>query len=480
MHKINAFILIIYELIFYVIISLMAIKNKILLITTIIILSASNSLAAYDTNLKKGDESAAVTEMQEFLSANKFLTAKPNGYFGNATFAAVKAFQKKYKISQTGTFGPVTRAKAKSLAKPAVDALPTLSGNVKATLDKSFTVGAWVPYWRAASGSAEVINNLNKIDIISPFSYEMEETGTIKKPMKLAAGTDFDNMIQAAKKANKLVVPSVLWWGDSKQRPAMEKVLADADLRGAIIFDLMAEVNKYGFDGIDIDYENKTAETKDSFSKFLTEAAAELHKNNKALICTIESRVPLEDKYTTVTPELVASVSYSNDFKVIGKVCDQVRIMAYDQDNTDVKLNTIRGPLYKPVADIDWVEKVLTHALWDIPAHKMIVGVPTYGNKYEVLRDSTGAISKYNKIGSMNWYYADAESKAKGLTPVRDASGELSYTYIDSTTGKEYLVWYSDAKAIADKVNIAKLYKIGGVTIFKVDGNNDKNIWNNF
>lgn len=458
----------------------MRIVNKISTTLLLIVATATASYAAFDVDLKKGDESAAVTEMQNFLSSNKFLTAKPNGYFGNATFAAVKAFQKKYKISQTGTFGPITRAKAKSLSKSSVAITPILSGNVKAVLDKDFTVGAWVPYWRAASGSAEVINNLSKIDIVSPFSYEMEETGTIKKPMKLDAGTDFDNMIKSAKSANKLVVPSVLWWGDSKQRPAMEKVLADTDLRGSIIYDIMSEINKYGFDGIDIDYENKTAETKDSFSKFLTEAAAELHRNNKVLICTIESRVPLEDKYTKVTPELVASVSYSNDFKVIGKVCDQVRIMAYDQDNTDVKLNTIRGPLYKPVADIDWVEKVLTHALWDIPAHKMIVGVPTYGNKYEVIRDGSGAITKYNKIGSMNWFYADAESKAKGLTPTRDASGELSYTYIDAATNKEYLVWYSDAKAIADKVNIAKLYKIGGVAIFKVDGNNDKNIWNNF
>jgi peptidoglycan hydrolase-like protein with peptidoglycan-binding domain len=162
----------------------MRIVNKISITLLLIVVTATASYAAFDVDLKKGDESAAVTEMQNFLSSNKFLTAKPNGYFGNATFAAVKAFQKKYKISQTGTFGPITRAKARSLSKSSVATTPTLSGNVKAVLDKDFTVGAWVPYWRAASGSTEVINNLSKIDIVSPFSYEMEETGTIKKTRK--------------------------------------------------------------------------------------------------------------------------------------------------------------------------------------------------------------------------------------------------------------------------------------------------------
>jgi spore germination protein YaaH len=79
----------------------------------------------------------------------------------------------------------------------------------------------------------------------------------------------------------------------------------------------------------------------------------------------------------------------------------------------------------------------------------------------------------------MNWYYADLEAKTKNLNQVRDASGELSYTYVETlaTTTKEYYVVYSDAEAIAQKINIARLYKIGGIAIFKVDGNNDKNIW---
>ncbi|MFA6339137.1 MAG: peptidoglycan-binding domain-containing protein [Candidatus Paceibacterota bacterium] len=38
-----------------------------------------------------------------------------NGSFGPATTRAVKRFQQKYGISQTGTVGPVTRAKINEL-----------------------------------------------------------------------------------------------------------------------------------------------------------------------------------------------------------------------------------------------------------------------------------------------------------------------------------------------------------------------------
>lgn len=453
--------------------------SKFLIVTvSMISLSMANTFAMYDVNLKRGNESKSVTEMQNFLIKNNFLRTKANGYFGPATEQALKAFQKKYKISQTGTFGLMTRTKAKLLdgsTFPPVNSTAGFSAVMKSVLAKDYTVSTWVPYWQATNGSQQVIDNISKIDIVSPFSYEMEETGTIKKPMKLDEGTPFDTMIKTAKANNKLVVPSILWWGDSIQRLAMEKVLADKDLRGSIIFDIKAEIKKYNFDGIDIDFENKTAESRENFTAFLTELSASLHAENKMLICTIESRVTLEDRYKVITPELLAKVEYSNDFVAIGKVCDQVRFMAYDQDNTDIKLNSIRGKLYKPVADIDWVEKVLTVAMRDIEWKKIIVGVATYGNKYEVIRDSYGEVSSYKKIGSMNWFYADAESKEKGITPTRDASGELSYSYMKDD--KEYLVWYSDAKAIADKVNLAILYSIGGVAIFKIDGNNDKDIW---
>jgi peptidoglycan hydrolase-like protein with peptidoglycan-binding domain len=51
----------------------------------------------------------SVTKLQIFLNKNQYLKAEPNGYFGPATNSAVKVFQSKNGISNTGRVGPATR-----------------------------------------------------------------------------------------------------------------------------------------------------------------------------------------------------------------------------------------------------------------------------------------------------------------------------------------------------------------------------------
>ncbi len=360
----------------------------------------------------------------------------------------------------------------------------SISGIFAAT---TFDKAVWIPYWRKTEGASGTLLNLNKLTQISPFAFELQEDGSIKNALKFEE-EPWTTLITEAKKKKIKIYPSILSYPHNEtEKYNFYLLMAQRSKRAAHVKEIMALVKKYNVDGIDIDYEAKTAETRPYFSAFLTELAKELHKNKKQLICTVEARTPPDSRYATTSKEILARVEYANDYKAIGKACDQVRIMAYDQSTDDAKLviqNKQSGSLYTPVADLEWVKKVVIVAMWDIPAKKIILGVPTYGSKYEIITTATS--TRTRRIGSMNFNYANELAKSLSITPTRNIAGELSFVYSTSTDSngnplgshKQYLVWYSDAKAIEDKIKLAKLYKLGGVAVFKVDGGNDPNLWN--
>ncbi|MFA5099078.1 MAG: right-handed parallel beta-helix repeat-containing protein [Candidatus Paceibacterota bacterium] len=72
------------------------------------VLGASTFNFASDLRLgSKGDD---VIELQNRLTAEGVYSGPITGYFGQLTFAGVKAYQAKYGISQVGNVGPLTRA----------------------------------------------------------------------------------------------------------------------------------------------------------------------------------------------------------------------------------------------------------------------------------------------------------------------------------------------------------------------------------
>lgn len=352
----------------------------------------------------------------------------------------------------------------------------------------TFEKAIWIPYWQKTAGASTTLANLDKVTQISPFAFELQLDGSIKNALKLE-DEPWTTLIKEAKQKKIKIYPSILSYPQTnKDKYAIYLLLAQKKKRDAHIKEIVALVKKYKVDGIDIDYENKLAEVKPYFSVFLRDLSASLHKENKRLICTVEARTPPESKYATTSKAILSRVEYSNDYKLIGSACDQVRLMTYDQANDDAQLmykNTINGNLYRPVADIDWVKKVATLALRDIPAKKLILGVATYGNKYEIIQGTGTSSTRYERVGSMNFNYADELAKSLNITPIRNSAGEVHFIYSTSTniynepmgTHKQYLIWYSDATAIADKIRIAKLYKLGGISVFKIDGGFDPKLW---
>jgi len=76
---------------------------------------AAHTGYVFTSYLKPGMRGDEVMQLQQTLAGLGLLTAKPNGYFGVGTTAAVKEFQKEHGLDQLGSVGPGTRAALNSL-----------------------------------------------------------------------------------------------------------------------------------------------------------------------------------------------------------------------------------------------------------------------------------------------------------------------------------------------------------------------------
>lgn len=365
----------------------------------------------------------------------------------------------------------------------------------------SLEVGGWIPWWQETMGVESASNNIDKLDTLYPFTFEMTPAGIPVNKSKFS-DKKWQDLFSDAKRNDVDVIPSILWNNGAE----IHTVLSNPTWR-ALHIELIARYVEAGdFDGINIDYESKLAETKDHYSSFLRELKARL--GNKLLTCTVEARMAPENRWRDVP----AVIKYANDYEAIGEYCDVVEIMAYDQQRADLLLNDARkGEPYMPVADIEWVESVVKLALKDIPAEKIMLGVPTYGRKWTVTV-APEWYRDYKGNGAINLPDAEELAEDNNVEPGRNIAGESSYTYFsepykildilpvpDGTRkGMEAaakallfanlakvevpveLVWYSDAEAISDKVDLAKEYALKGIAIFKIDGEEDQDIWDLF
>lgn len=358
----------------------------------------------------------------------------------------------------------------------------------------------WIPYWSGSKGIKDARSHLRELDEINPFGYSVKNDGSLNDLMKIKKST-WQKLIKDARKKGVKVIPTVMWSNTEE----IHRILSNADLREAHLEAIVREVRRGKFDGIDIDYEGKLAETKDYFSLFLTELKEAL--GNKTLSCTIEARTPPASLYQIIPAEL----KYANDYQVISQVCDIVKIMTYDQRRADLQLNKQKtNTPYVPVADVDWVRKVIEFTAQSIPKNKLMIGVATYGYEYEVVT-SPHWYQSYNKIWSLNPNYGWETAAKQDLEPTRNNAGELSYSYLLSgspwqaiknipvargtaaaikvaaqaliyanNTGQtltfNYVTW-SDAEAIRQKIELAKELGVRGIAIFKIDGGEDQGLW---
>jgi spore germination protein YaaH len=368
-------------------------------------------------------------------------------------------------------------------------------------ITKPFEISGWIPYWRAATGTVETLAHLETFTEINPFGYTVSKDGNLNDAALLLQ-EPWTSLRKQAKEKRVRFIPTIMWFDED----AMHAVLKDPKKRAAHIRQIVDEVETHDWDGIDIDYEGKLAETRPYFTLFLKELYTKI--GNKWVMCTVESRTPLADRYYGTTPPKDAGL-YANDFVALNKYCDRVRFMTYDQQTIDAKRGADAekaGKTYGPVSDVVWVEKAIKEAMKTIPKRKIMIGVPTYGYEWDVKAYSDGFV--YDLLWSFNPQWGIDLAAKYGITPERNFGGEMGFTYMptgndmkvspptsdiysghivaaaaaavaqaQNTNVSFRMLTWSDAEAIRQKVELAKRLGVRGVSVFKIDGGYDPAIW---
>ncbi|MGB4076196.1 MAG: glycosyl hydrolase family 18 protein [Minisyncoccia bacterium] len=377
------------------------------------------------------------------------------------------------------------------------------SSVARAALEESFEVSGWIPYWAVSKGTRSAGENIEALSAVMPFVYAVQKDGT-PKDLGGMSKASWKRLMALAKNEGIRVTPTVMW----SDTDTIHAILSNSAKRAAHVQEIAELVKKKRYDGIDIDYEGKLAKTRPYFSKFLKELDEALEE--KFLSCTIEARTPPEDLYTTIP----ASLEYANDYEAINEHCDRVNIMAYDQQRADLSLNNARrGTPYYPNADTDWVEKVMKLAAKTIDPDRLVIGIPTYGREIAV-KVSPEWFESYDQLWSVNPSYAEETAEDEDVKPSTNKAGERSYSYLPkdasvrlsslpkaprgtlsgdeialralayaNKTGKSLtvnVVWWSDADAVKDKIELAEELGLRGVALFKIDGGEDEDIWDLF
>lgn len=311
-------------------------------------------------------------------------------------------------------------------------------------------VVAAVPYWNMDYGTTSVLSNQRTFSEMSPWIYGLNSSGQIVPQYAPAQAATVDAQLARLRAARIPLVPTLanVVQGKWVYQPVITDILHIPRVRAQHVAAIVALVQRQRYAGIDIDYEDLLASDRSAFTAFLTELAGALHAKGKVLSV---------DLFAKPTNRGYDQRNLAQDYRAIGQVADQVRLMGYDYHWAG------SGP--GPIAPIDWIRAVLSYAKTQIPASKIILGVPLYG---------------YDWVGGqgtpLSWLQAFQLSQQYGVRPHFDGASQSPWFGYTDQAGRRHVVWFENGPSTQAKFEAAESAGIGGIYVW-IYGLEDTSIW---
>lgn len=292
---------------------------------------------------------------------------------------------------------------------------------------------AWHAIYSLAGNDklADVIAATKGVNVISPTWFVL--TGT-EGDFTSFASTDY------VKKAHDmgLEVWALISNISETENLDMYTILSKTSTRTKLIDNLIATALEYDLDGLNIDFEDISAETGEGFIEFIRELSIPCRANG--IVLSVDNYVPM---------------GYNNHYhrKEQGIVADYVVIMGYDEHHGNSKEAG-------SVASIDYVEDGIEKTTQEVPAGKVINAIPFYTRIWE----TNGSTLSSQVVGM-----EIAEEYVSNHSIEIKWDEETCQNYGEYQSGSSlFQVWLEDADSIQVKLNIMEKYNIAGVAEWRL------------
>jgi spore germination protein len=299
-------------------------------------------------------------------------------------------------------------------------------------------VVASIPYWNMQHDTAIVLANRRDINEVSPWIYGLSSTGAIASQYPPGQDAAAASDIARLRHAGLRIVPTIanITNGNFAYQP-IGRILHSQALTREHVAAIVSLVEKNNYAGIDIDYEQLHPGDQAAYLRFVRELADALHAKGKVLSVAV---------FPQTSAANVSSSNPAQDYAAIGKVADQVRIMAYNYHWA----NSPPGA----VAPIGWVRSVLKYATSQMPASKVVLGIPLYGFNWG--DGPARTISWLQALRLSRQYNAPARYDKAAQAPA------LTY----ASGGKTHTVWFENAQSTTAKFDAVKGRSLAGVYLW--------------
>ncbi|SJZ61131.1 polysaccharide deacetylase family protein [Sediminibacterium ginsengisoli] len=225
------------------------------------------------------------------------------------------------------------------------------------------------------------------------------------------------------------------WRGD-----VVHRILNNPAKKTKLINALLDVCKRYGFAGVNIDFEALIEEKNEALTAFQKELYERLHA---AGLLVSQDVSPFNTDY---------------DHAALAKYNDYIFLMAYDEHSSGSKPG--------PVSSQRWVEKALDHVASKVPPEKIVLCMAGYG--YDWVAGGQTTTLSYDKALTV-------ARESEGHVRFSNETFNLSYQYYDEVNDL-HEVHFTDAVSNFNTVRYATEYGLAGTSLWRL-GSEDLRLW---